>query len=93
MSDRSVSGQNGYDDGPEDSEGERKGGTVGRREMRNIQTERDSETETGERNRNRERDRQIEALRDRQNFPHLPLLTPSLSPVPPHPNDPTEMGR
>jgi hypothetical protein len=91
MSDRSVSDQNGYDSGPEDSEGERKGGTVGRREMRDRQSERgedsetESETETGKRNRNRERDRQIETVRDRQSFPHLPLLTPSLSPLP-HPS-------
>jgi hypothetical protein len=85
------SGQNGYDSGPQDSEGERKEGRVGRREMRDRQPERgednetESETETGERNRNRERHRQIETMRDRQaqSFPHLPLLTPSLSPLPP----------
>ncbi len=33
-SDFPVSGQNGYDSGPQDSEGERKEGRVGRREMK-----------------------------------------------------------
>ena len=87
MSDRTVSGQNGYDSGTQDSE-RVKTGRVGRRQMRERQSERgddcetESEKETGGRNRNRERHIQIDTVRDRQSFPHLPLLT-SLSPLPP----------
>ena len=41
MSDQTVAGKNGYDGRTEDPDGERKGGRVGEREMRDRQPERE----------------------------------------------------